>query len=454
MRSRTVCVRRHYSVSLAIPNKAAQNATVCMVQRHNPRPLGKFAVALALLTVSFIINYIDRGNISVAGPLIKSEFHLSAFQLGILFSAFFCTYTAMQFVIGWLVDRFDANWVLAAGFLIWSIATTATGLVSGFALLLALRLILGVGEAVALPCGSKILALHLAEHHRGFASGMVMSGLKWGNVIGTLGAGLLMASYGWRPVFIVVGLGSLLWLPAWWKWMPRCEHAPVHATAHSPGHAAEIGPGFGDILRQRSFWGTSAGHFATNYLFYFMITWLPTYLVLGRHLTMKEMAVVGGFYYTVDALAAVSTGWLQDFGIVKGYSPTLVRKSAMVIGFLMAAVGLIVGSLASAHAYLPWLLAAGFGCGMTGPGLYTFPQTLAGPEAVGKWYGWQNGFANFAGITGPALTGFVLQHTGSFLAPFAITAAICIGGALAWVFVVGRVEQVKWTAKTEDVVAA
>ncbi|HUK47762.1 MAG TPA: MFS transporter, partial [Terriglobales bacterium] len=158
---------------LAIPHQPGQNATVCMVQRHNPRPLGKFAIALALLTISFIINYIDRGNISVAGPLIKSEFHLSAFQLGILFSAFFCTYTAMQFVIGWLVDRFDANWVLAAGFLIWSVATTATGFVSGFALLLALRLILGVGEAVALPCGSKILALHLAEHHRGFASGMV-----------------------------------------------------------------------------------------------------------------------------------------------------------------------------------------------------------------------------------------------------------------------------------------
>ena len=79
---------------------------------------------------------------------------------------------------------------------------------------------------------------------------------------------------------------------------------------------------------------------------------------------------------------------------------------------------------------------------MTGPGLYTFPQTLAGPHAVGKWYGWQNGFANFAGITGPALTGFVLEATGKYVAPFAITAAICLAGALAWVFVVGRVEQV------------
>ncbi|SRR5581483_11796048 len=407
-----------------------------MAQANEHRPLARFAPALFLLTISFVINYIDRGNISVAGPLIKAEFGLSPSELGILFAAFFCTYTAMQFILGWLVDHFDANWILAAGFLVWSLATAATGVVHGFALLLLMRFVLGIGEAVALPCGSKILALHLPEHYRGFASGCVMSGLKWGNVIGTLVAGLLIADFGWRRVFISVGLISLLWLPAWTKWMPR--HA-VQSLRRNEG-----GPDFWDILSQRSFWGTSAGHFATNYLFYFMITWLPTYLVIERHLSMKGMAVVAGLCYGVDALSAVFTGWLQDFAIVKGYSPTLVRKSAMVIGFSIAAIGLIGGALADEYSYLPWLMAAGFGCGMTGPGLYTFPQTLAGPGAVGKWYGWQNGFANFAGITGPALTGFVLQHTGKFFAPFAITAAICIGGALAWVFVVGRVQQVQW----------
>ena len=138
-------------------------------------------------------------------PLIKHDFHLSDSELGILFSAFFFTYTAMQFLIGWLVDRFDANWILAGGFLLWSLATATTGIVRGFAFLLAIRFILGIGESVALPCGSKILAENLPEHYRGFASGCVMSGLKWGNVIGTIGAGFLMADFGWRPVFIAVG---------------------------------------------------------------------------------------------------------------------------------------------------------------------------------------------------------------------------------------------------------
>ncbi|MBO0911825.1 MAG: MFS transporter [Acidobacteria bacterium] len=405
------------------------------------RPFRSFAPALILLTISFVINYIDRGNISVAGPLIKKEFGLSDWQLGILFSAFFCTYTAMQFVIGWLVDRFDANRILAGGFLLWSLATAMTGVVHGFVLLLGMRFVLGVGESVAMPSGSKILADHLPEHNRGFASGMAMSGLKWGNVIGTLGAGLLMSEFGWRPVFVAVGLASLLWLPAWAKWMPR---------GGQKVHEVGSGPRIWQILRRRSFWGTSAGHFATNYLFYFLVTWLPNYLVQERHLSMSRMAGVAGLCYGVDALSAVTTGWLQDSLILRGYTPTLVRKSAMVIGFLMAATGLVGGSLASATSYVPWLLAAGFGCGMTGPGLYTFPQTLAGPHAVGKWYGWQNGFANFAGIAGPALTGFVLGATGKFVAPFSITAAICVGGALAWVFVVGRVEQVDWGRELES----
>ena len=412
-----------------------------MRERDESRPLRKFAPALILLTISFIINYIDRGNISVAGPLIKKEFLLSDWQLGILFTAFFCTYTGMQFVIGWLVDRVDPNRILAGGFLLWSVATAMTGVVRGFVLLLGMRFVLGVGEAVALPSGSKILAQHLPERHRGFASGMAMSGLKWGNVIGTLGAGFLMAEFGWRPVFLGVGLVSLLWLPAWRKWMPRGGQTVERDRR---------GPRFWQILCQRSFWGTSAGHFATNYLFYFLLTWLPTYLVQERHLSMRGMAGVAGLCYAVDALSAVGTGWLQDSFILRGYSPTRVRKSAMVIGFLMAAVGLMGGSLAGASSYVWWLLAAGFGCGMTGPGLYTFPQTLAGPHAVGKWYGWQNGFANFAGITGPALTGLVLQETGKFVAPFAITAAICLAGALAWVVVVGRVEQVDWGPGVES----
>src|SRR5437899_12894876 len=122
------------------------------------RKLGPFALPLLLLVLSVLINYIDRGNLSIAAPLLKDELGLSASQLGILFSAFFWTYTVMLFVCGWFIDRFDVNRVLAFGFLLWSLATVTTGVVYGFTMLLAMRLLFGIGECVAFSCYSKILA--------------------------------------------------------------------------------------------------------------------------------------------------------------------------------------------------------------------------------------------------------------------------------------------------------
>ena len=121
----------------------------------------RFALPLLLLALSVLINYIDRGNLSIAAPLLKDELGISASQLGILLSGFFWTYTILLFVCGCFIDRFDVNHVLAFGYLIWSLATAATGIVSGFAMLLAMRLLLGIGESVAFPCYSKILAQHL-----------------------------------------------------------------------------------------------------------------------------------------------------------------------------------------------------------------------------------------------------------------------------------------------------
>ena len=193
------------------------------------RNLRSFAPALLLLAIALLINYVDRGNLSVAAPLLKKELGLSASQLGILFAAFFIAYTGMQFVVGWLVHRFNVSRVLAAGFLLWSLATATTGLVRGFAMLLSMRLILGIGEAVAVPASSKILARHLPEHHRGFASGAMMAAMRFGNAAGTFGAGFLMATFGWRPVFIAIGLLSLIWLPAWAKWQPG--EAPIITRA-------------------------------------------------------------------------------------------------------------------------------------------------------------------------------------------------------------------------------
>jgi len=248
-----------------------------------------------------------------------------------------------------------------------------------------------------------------------------------------------MAMYGWRPVFIGIGLISLLWLPAWIKWMPCCR---------AMGSSIVKTAGFVDILRQRSFWGACLGHFCVAYLLYFMVTWLPFYLVRERHLSMQSMARTASVYYLVDAVSALTSGRLSDVWIRKGYTPTLVRKTVMAIGFAIAAVAM-AACAAAPRIYLPWLTAVGVGCGISIAGVFAFSQTLAGPEAAGRWTGLQNGFGNLAGVVAPALTGFAVDRTGNFVAAMAITAGVSVVGGLAWVFVVGRLEQVKWAADGE-----
>jgi MFS transporter, ACS family, D-galactonate transporter len=396
------------------------------------RPL---SIALALLVVSVFINYVDRGNLSIAAPLLKNELGISASQLGILLSAFFWTYTLLLFVCGWFVDRFDPSRVLALGYLVWSIATAATGMVHGFAMLLLMRLILGAGESVAFPCYSKILARHLPEHYRGFANGVICAGMKLGPAGGTLGAGLLMANYGWRPVFLGIGLVSLAWLPAWMRWMPRGE-----TTAASVG----VSPRAVDILRQRPFWATAAGAFCCAYPLYFTITWLPFYLIHEQHLSLDGMVYVAALYYTVDAAAALATGCVTDFWIRRGLGAGLMRKTAMALGWTTAAVGLLGCSSAGPHSYLAWLMIAGVGLGTGNASIWAFTQTLAGPQAVGRWAGLQNGFGNLAGVIGPALTGLTVDWTGHFQLAIEITAGVCLLGVLVWLFLVGEFRQVNW----------
>jgi MFS family permease len=394
-----------------------------------------FMPALILLGLAIVINYVDRGNLSIAAPLIETELNLSATQLGVLFSAFFYTYTALQFVIGAIVDRFGANLTLTAGFFLWSLATIATGFAGGFVALLVLRLLLGIGESVAFPCTSKVIAQNVSPEKRGLANGVITGGLKLGPAVSAFGAGALIAKWGWRPVFLGIGLASLLWLPAWWKWRPRVHEELQEASSRV---------GYKEILSQRSFWGCAAGHFSFNYLSYFFLTWLPFYLSHERHLSQPAISRAAGAYYLVDSASALLTGWLCDVWIQHGGRSSFVRKSAFAMGHTTAAVAIAACALAGPDAYFLWLLLAGVGSGAAGCGVFLFAQTIAGPRAVGRWSALQNGFGNFAGLAAPALTGLLVDRTGHFFAAFAVTATISVAGGAVWIFAV-RLAPAKWS---------
>jgi cyanate permease len=240
-----------------------------------------------------------------------------------------------------------------------------------------------------------------------------------------------------------MGAASLLWLPAWWKWKP----APQSDRA---SYASRIG--YLAIFRQRNFWGCAAGHFSFNYLSYFFLTWLPFYLSHERHLSQAELARAAGAYYLVDSAVALLTGCLCDFCIKRGARASFVRKFASVAGHLTAAIAMIACAFAGAGSYYPWLLVAAVGSGMAACGVFLFAQTLAGPRAVGQWSALQNGIGNFAGLTGPALTGFLVDRSGNFFSAFAVAALISLAGGLVWGFGV-RFAPVDWGVERESAAA-
>jgi len=401
---------------------------------------GSLKIILGLLVFSVFINYVDRGNLSIAAPMIKDELRISASQLGLLLSAFFWTYGTSQILAGWLVDRFDVNWVLAAGFFLWSAATGITGILHGFAALFVVRLVLGIGESVAFPAYGRIMAQHFPDRHRGFTNSMITAGLASGPAFGMLAGGTLMARFGWRSFFVVLGSVSLLWLIPWFRWMPR---GPGLKRVEDTGAAPKIV----DILLQRSAWGSFAGLFCVNYTLYFLIAWLPFYLVRERHFSMDSMAKIGGLVYITQAVTSALCGRLSDRWLARGSAATRVRKTFLVGGCIGVALFLCASVFAGPTLCVACLVGVGLSTGVCSSNVWVVTQTLAGPRASGRWTGLQCAVGNLVGVVASYLTGYTVDRTGHFYLAFVISGGFAGLGALCWAFFVGHIQPVVWGRK-------
>jgi MFS family permease len=401
-----------------------------------------------LLAVAVFINYVDRGNLATAAPLIKDQLRLSSTQIGVLLSAFFWSYVPAQILAGWLAERINPYRTLAIGLAIWSSATALCGVATGFATLIALRIVLGLGESAAFPCSSKLLAQHLPSDKLGGANGLIGVGMALGPALGTLVGGLLIAQIGWRNVFILFGLVSLLWLVPWYASTRR-------ADAQADNRSMDLAPSLTSIIRRRELWGAGLGHFCSNYAFYFVISWLPLYLVKARGLTVGQMAEIGGLIYIVYAASSFSAGRLSDRWIRGGASDNRVRKTIIVSAHAIVAASLVAAAVGDLRVSVISLFCAGVAFGFNTPTLYAIGQTLAGPHVAGRWIGIQNCIANVAGIVAPIITGFVVDRTGQYYWAFIIAAAVATAGIIGWGLMIGNVAALNWAAETHgrDVMA-
>jgi len=405
-----------------------------------PKPISSREWTLVgLLVLSVLINYVDRSNLAMAAPLMQPQLHINALQMGALLSALSWTYALLQLfgVSGYLADRFPVGWVFLWGYVLWTVATLATGMLSTFGAIFAARLLLGAGESIAYPCYSRVFA-ELPQHHRGRANAFIDAGTKLGPSAGALLGGVLMVNYGWRALFFALGAGGLLWVLPWLFVMPRKRAASEAAAA--PASATF------ELILLPSAWGTFLGHFCGNYFFYFLMAWLPTYLVNESKLSVLTMSKLASGAFFLIAISTVTAGWISDALIARGHSTTRVRKTIVSIGLVFASlVGLIFVVPAGSMLSYAVLLAACAGFGGYTSNHWAISQTLAGPLMAGRWTGMQNGIANLSGIVGPWLAGAIIQRSGSLRLAFLIAGVVALAGAACWAFLVRRVEPVQWS---------
>jgi MFS family permease len=406
-------------------------------------PRGKQTTLLVLLIVAIGINYLDRGSLSVAKPAMTAEFHLNPTEMGFLFSAFFWSYALFQLVAGWLVDRYDVKWVYAAGFLLWSIATFAMSFFTSFAAFFALRLLLGIGESVAYPATSRLLAENFPEERRGFANGLIDAGSKLGPALSTLIGGLVVAEFGWRMLFIVLGAVSVLWLIPWVALVPS-QRNQTDARGMQPVAAITLR----ELTRRREVWGTSLGMFCLGYVWYFLISWLPSYLVEERGFSLENMAILGSLPFWAMAATTAGGGWLSDRLIQGGASPTRVRKGFLLTGFALCAVFMFPAAMVrSRQLSVGLLVAACASLGIYTSNVWAVTQSLAGRHAVGKWTGLQNCIGNFGGVVSPLLTGWIVSQTQSYYLAFAGASIVLLAGMFAYIFLVPKVAPLTWAGE-------
>lgn len=388
-----------------------------------------------LLGAAVFLNYVDRGAMGIAAPLMKGELGLSEEAYGVAFSAFFWIYAPVQFFAGWLCDRFSVYRLMAAGIMLWAGATFLMGFAGGFASLIILRIMLGVGESISFPGSSKIIARHVPPERRGIANATVAAGIAIGPAVGTLAGGLLLGAWGWRAIFFVFGIATLLWL---FPWRQTVRSLP-RTGYHDGGASVPVGA----LLRKWPLWSMSIVHALGNYCFYFLLAWLPLYLTKARGFSIGEMTMLATLGYAVQAICALGYGHFSDWWTRSGRSEAACRRWMMVASQLLAAAAIL--GLAFAHSALAigvLLCLAGAASASLSLNIYAVAQMFAGPRAAGTWVGVQNAIGNVSGIIGPIVTGIVVQRAG-YDSAFILTAVIAAVGALWWVLGVPPIREVE-----------
>ena len=371
---------------------------------------------LSLVFFGIVISYIDRGNLSIAAPSMMRDFAITPATMGVLLSAFFWTYGAFQIPSGMLVDRLGIRRAYAAGFLIWSVASASIALRRGSGDVIALRMVLGFAESVGPLASLSFIRNNFEGKDQGLPTAIYIGGQSIGPALGALVGAALLDRFGWRAMFAATGMGALVWLPFWWFAAPR-ESARRQAVRES-------GPlNWRALLRGKSFWALSLCILLASYYWYFVLTWVPSYLVLSKGFTTLQMGSIVSTCLFAMAGVNVIAGFTADrlAGRIGVFRSRVMFAAA---GYLGTAAILLLLVVRDRGWVLPVLAFSICATGAGNASFWALVQQVSPRHMAGRSVGYLNTLSQVAGAAAPVITGWILGPEKQF-GPAILVAGIC-----------------------------
>ena len=415
-----------------------------MAEAQGMRPSRGRWYILLLISVMYLITYLDRVNISTAAPLISKEFGFDKITMGVIFSAFVWSYALFQVPGGWLSDRFGARKMLGIIVTYWSVMTAATAVAFGATSFIILRFLFGIGEAGAFPGATRAMQLWYPPSERGFVQGITHSASRLGAAIAPPLVVLIMSYLGWRWVFVICGVVGLFWA-LWWSLSYRNlpeEHNLVNraelerirgldetGAIKPPPALKQVNVPRGTLLRSPNMWAVMCAYFTYVYCLWIFLSWLPSYLVEFRHFTLLKVGFLASLPLWAGVVGDTVGGLATDWLLKRTGSAKVARRAVAITGLLGCAVFIVPAALTEdAYTAVYCLTVSMFFLECTIGPSWAVPM-----DTGGKYSGTISGMMNMAGNIGGALSPIVfgvLVQYGSWQAPFIVAAGLLVVGSV------------------------
>lgn len=417
-----------------------------MVSSKRRSGAGRWYIML-LISLMYLITYLDRVNISTVAPVISKEFGFDKVTLGVIFSAFSWSYAAFQVPGGWLGDRFGPRRVLAIIVGYWSVMTALTAAAAGSLSFTILRFFFGAGEAGAFPVATRAMQQWYPRHERGLCQGISHSASRLGAAIAPPVVVAIMTTLGWQWVFYICGAVGFAWAILWYlTYRNLPEEHPLVGKEELAYIRGDVKDGvaqaeserkarvpWGTLLRSPNMWAIMCAYFTYVYCLWIFLSWLPSYLVEYRHFTLLKVGYLASLPLWAGVVGDTVGGWATDWLVTRTGSAKLGPRIVAITGLLGCAVCIVPAALATdAYTAVYCLTGAMFFLECTIGPSWAVPMHVGGKHS-GTVAGMMNMAGNIGGALSPVVFGILVQ-VGSWVAPFIVAATLLIAGAAIWAF--------------------